>query len=79
MGFPRLGRSLVECQSVRATLYPKLAMTNHGPQLKGSTKTAVGNVHWPCYAWDREIPDHAVDYGVQVRLKDFELDRPRHL
>ena len=31
------------------------------------------------FAWDREIPDHTVDYGVQVRLKDFELHRPRHL
>ena len=26
---------------------------------------------------DRSIPEHANDYGVQVRLKDFELRRPR--
>jgi hypothetical protein len=26
---------------------------------------------------DRAIPEHANDYGVQVRLKDFELRRPR--
>ena len=29
------------------------------------------------FAWDRRIPDHAADYGVQVRLKEFELHRAR--
>ncbi|HEY5707084.1 MAG TPA: IS1634 family transposase [Terrimicrobiaceae bacterium] len=29
------------------------------------------------FAWDREVPDHATDYGVQVRLKEFELHRAR--
>lgn len=29
------------------------------------------------FAWDREIPDHAAAYGVQVRLKEFELHRAR--
>ena len=28
-------------------------------------------------AWDRKVPDHAADYGVQVRLKEFELHRAR--
>lgn len=26
---------------------------------------------------DREVPEHAKEYGVQVRLKDMELHRPR--
>ena len=26
---------------------------------------------------DRPLPDHAVDYGVQVRLSEFRLHRPR--
>jgi len=29
------------------------------------------------YPADREVPAHAVDYGVQVRLDQFELRRPR--
>lgn len=29
------------------------------------------------FAWDRQVPDHATDYGVQVRLKEFELHRAR--
>jgi transposase len=29
------------------------------------------------FAWDRKVPDHAADYGVQVRLKEFELHRAR--
>lgn len=29
------------------------------------------------YPSDREVPDHAAQYGVQVRLKEFELRRPR--
>jgi transposase len=29
------------------------------------------------YPADREVPDHAADYGVQVRLDQFELRRPR--
>ena len=29
------------------------------------------------FAWDRKVPDHATDYGVQVRLKEFELHRAR--
>jgi len=28
------------------------------------------------YPSDREVPDHAAQYGVQVRLKEFELRRP---
>jgi hypothetical protein len=26
---------------------------------------------------NRKVPDHALDYGVQVRLKEFELHRAR--
>ncbi len=29
------------------------------------------------FPWDREIPGHALDCGVGVRLRDFELRRPR--
>jgi transposase len=29
------------------------------------------------YPSDREVPEHAAQYGVQVRLKEFELRRPR--
>jgi len=29
------------------------------------------------FAWDRKVPDHAAEYGVQVRLKEFELHRAR--
>ena len=29
------------------------------------------------FPWDREVPAHAADCGVGVRLKDFELHRPR--
>jgi transposase len=29
------------------------------------------------YAAGREVPDHATEYGVQVRLSEFELRRPR--
>jgi len=29
------------------------------------------------YPSDREVPDHAVQHGVQVRLQEFELRRPR--
>jgi len=29
------------------------------------------------YPADREVPEHAAQYGVQVRLKDFVLRRPR--
>jgi len=29
------------------------------------------------YSADREVPEHAVEYGVQVRLSEFELRRPR--
>jgi transposase len=29
------------------------------------------------YPAERSVPDHAADYGVQVRLKEFELRRPR--
>ena len=29
------------------------------------------------FAWDRAIPAHALDYGIGVRLKDFQLRRPR--
>ena len=29
------------------------------------------------FAWDRKVPDYALDYGVQVRLKEFELHRAR--
>jgi transposase len=29
------------------------------------------------YPSERSIPEHAVDYGVQVRLSEFELRRPR--
>lgn len=29
------------------------------------------------FAWDREIPAHAADIGIGVRLKDFSLHRPR--
>jgi len=29
------------------------------------------------FAWDRAIPPHALDYGIGVRLKDFQLRRPR--
>lgn len=29
------------------------------------------------YPADRAVPQHAVDYGVQVRLSEFELRRPR--
>ncbi len=29
------------------------------------------------FAADETIPAHALEYGVQVRLKDFELRRPR--
>jgi len=29
------------------------------------------------YASDRDVPEHAAQYGVQVRLKEFELRRPR--
>lgn len=29
------------------------------------------------FAWDREIPAHAVDIGIGVRLKEFTLHRPR--
>ena len=29
------------------------------------------------YPAEREVPEHAAEYGVQVRLKDFELRRPR--
>ncbi len=29
------------------------------------------------YPSDREVPDHASEYGVQVRLSEFELRRPR--
>ena len=29
------------------------------------------------YPADRDAPDHATDYGVQVRLDQFELRRPR--
>jgi hypothetical protein len=29
------------------------------------------------YRADRAVPEHAVEYGVQVRLSEFELRRPR--
>jgi len=29
------------------------------------------------YPAEREVPDHASEYGVQVRLDQFELRRPR--
>ena len=29
------------------------------------------------YPAERAVPEHAVDYGVQVRLREFELRRPR--
>ena len=29
------------------------------------------------YPADRQVPDHAAEYGVQVRLSEFELRRPR--
>ena len=29
------------------------------------------------FAWDRDIPNHALEYGIGVRLKDFSLHRPR--
>src|ERR1035437_3271798 len=29
------------------------------------------------YPADRQVPEHAAEYGVQVRLKEFELRRPR--
>lgn len=29
------------------------------------------------FPWDRQIPVHAVDIGIGVRLKDFSLHRPR--
>ena len=29
------------------------------------------------FAWDRAIPAHALEYGIGVRLKDFQLHRPR--
>ena len=29
------------------------------------------------YAEDQSIPEHAVDYGVQVKLSEFVLRRPR--
>ncbi len=29
------------------------------------------------YPADRAVPEHAADYGVQVRLDEFELRRPR--
>ena len=29
------------------------------------------------YSEDREVPEHAAEYGVQVRLSEFELRRPR--
>jgi len=29
------------------------------------------------YPADRDVPEHAADYGVQVRLSEFELRRPR--
>jgi len=29
------------------------------------------------YSADREVPEHAAEYGVQVRLSEFELRRPR--
>jgi len=29
------------------------------------------------YPADQPVPEHAMDYGVQVRLEQFELHRPR--
>lgn len=29
------------------------------------------------FPWDRQIPGHAIDIGIGVRLKDFSLHRPR--
>jgi transposase len=29
------------------------------------------------FAWDRQIPAHAADIGIGVRLRDFSLHRPR--
>jgi hypothetical protein len=31
------------------------------------------------FPWDRQIPVHALDIGIGVRLKDFSLHRPRQM
>ena len=45
--------------------------------LEGFDDTAGKNRQMALFAWDREIPAHAVDIGIGVRLKDFSLHRPR--
>jgi hypothetical protein len=45
--------------------------------LKLSTKIAASRELWALFAWDRRVPDHAANYRVQVRLKEFELHRAR--
>ena len=65
----------------RPVLYLARSMTasvrGGAESLKLSTRIAASRELWPLFAWDRKVPDHAADYGVQVRLKEFELHRAR--
>ncbi|MBU6183592.1 MAG: IS1634 family transposase [Verrucomicrobia bacterium] len=45
--------------------------------LQGFDETAGEPRQMALFAWDRQIPAHAADIGVGVRLKDFSLHRPR--
>jgi transposase len=45
--------------------------------LEGFDDTEETSRQMALFAWDREIPAHAADVGIGVRLKDFTLHRPR--
>lgn len=45
--------------------------------LEGFDETQGQNRQMALFPWDRQIPVHAVDIGIGVRLKDFSLHRPR--
>ncbi|MDQ3621519.1 MAG: hypothetical protein M3463_03395 [Verrucomicrobiota bacterium] len=46
-------------------------------QGSGSSSRTIGCWKTPIFPADRELPAHAADYGVQVRLEAMELRRPR--
>lgn len=45
--------------------------------LEGFDETQGQSRQMALFPWDRQIPVHAVDIGIGVRLKDFSLHRPR--
>ena len=45
--------------------------------LDGFDENKGENRQMALFAWDREIPAHAADIGLGIRLKDFSLHHPR--